>query len=224
MNRGLFATQINRIGTILQELGICEEQVRYPHFPDKPKSLFRGKSYKETWEIIYREQFYNFRLIDDSLMQFRLDSTSPLSVHYSYYECPFVPRISLEEFEEYHPMATDYDDNRLIQDYENYLDATNKDSITPIRYDFDPDLYKPCLHPASHLHFGHENSIRIGTRKILRPFSFLLLVIRQVYPDYWTNLLELKDANELCRNLRETLDDVRNEFWNSQDDRQLYLI
>jgi hypothetical protein len=223
MNRGLFESQINEISEILKKIGLREERIHQPHYPDNARALFKDLTYVETWELIYKEQYFHFRLVDDSLLQFRVDSYKPLCVHYAYYECPYEPRININEFEKTHTLNDEYDEVNLIQDYENYLLATQKDIVTPIRYDLDPKLYKPCLHPASHIHFGHNNNIRIAARKILNPLSFLLLIIRQVYPDTWNILVALKKSDEICRNIRGTLIDVEKHYWNSLDERQLYL-
>ncbi len=226
MNRGLFEAQVNDAWDILRGIGIGAERILMPQFPDNPRTVFKGLKYAEIWELTYKEQFYNFRLEDDSLIQFRVDSfRPPMSIHYAYYECPFEPRISLEEFEEKHPLSAAYDWLRLTQDYDNYVSAANKETVTPIRYDYDPGLYTPCVHPASHIHFGHNSSIRVGTRKVLKPLSFVLLIIRQIYPDQWGDLMGLRNSDELCRNIRGSLDNVDDLQWDRlHDERQLYLI
>ncbi len=223
MNGGIFHSQINTGGDILKKLGLGAEFIPIPNSSRKPASFFRKLTYVETWRECYQNQYYNFLLTDSSLILFSVDNFPPLTVRYVYYECPY-QAVSYFEF-----LVDNGFDPREVgeefkEDYEIYLGNVNiKETFTPIRYDFSPAQYQEGIHPASHIHIGHNNQIRIGTRKVLRPLSFLLLIIRQCYPDHWRRLLLLESADLWCRNIREHLDDIEGQFWNNGDSNEMYL-
>jgi len=121
-------------------------------------------------------------------------------------------------------MAEEYDEFKFKRDYENYLANPDiKENVTPLRYDYYPEHYVEGRHPASHFHFGNKNNVRVGTKKVLMPLSFVLFVIRQCYPEAWQKLSGMSDAEILCRNVRDSLEDVDKEFWNKLDQWELIL-
>lgn len=102
--------------------------------------------------------------------------------------------------------------------------CSQKESVTPIRYDYRPQHYEEGRHPASHVHFGHMNNIRLATERVLeRPLSFFLLVIRQYYPDDWVNLLQHAEAGNWCKNVRDDLGNVSTEYWRPLDQLEMIL-
>lgn len=218
MNEGLFKTQVNECWKILRKLELEKERVFHPIYPQKPASIFRNLSYIEIWETCIAHQYYDFQLTDNSLIQFRKNS-------YVYYECPY-NSLSYPEFLHEHLETTLYEvGDEFKYEYEDYLSGCEKkESVTPIRYDYDPDRYEQGRHPASHIHFGHNNHIRLATTKILKPLSFFLLIIRQCYPELWiTKLLKLPETKIWCKNIREQLDNVNEKFWNPFDEWEMKL-
>lgn len=226
MNRGQFETQVSTAYEILKKLELGEDRVYHPKYPQDAASLFRKLSYVETWNLCFREQYYDFQLTDDSLIQFRVESFVPLCFSYVYYECPYTPSVSFEQYIRDYVGLIEFDSHLHIRrDYEEYYALLeNKESYTPLRYDYTPKQYMEGRHPASHIHFGHKNNIRVGTKKILQPVSFLCFVLRQAYPDLWEKLTQMDEAELWVRNVRENLDDVRDEYWNRRDHWELTLI
>jgi hypothetical protein len=223
MNQGLFATQVNSIGDLLKELKLLRERILYPPYKNLSAANFRHLSYSEIWKKCFQEQIYDFRLADDALLQFRATSYAPLNVSYAYYECPYKPRPTFDEFIEQNGLPTDADNvDDLIREYE-LIELEHKDGIIPLRYDYSPNQYMRARHPASHVHFGHNNDIRIGTKKILRPLSFMLLIVRQLYVEKWMKVIELSNASTLCRNISESLDEVHEDYWHEVDDWEMHL-
>src|SRR5262249_40204231 len=99
----------------------------------------------------------------------------------------------------------------------------SKNVVTPIRYDCKASDYKEGRHPASHIHFGFGNEIRVGTRRVMNPISFLLMIVRQCYPDRWEALRRLQYASSWCRNVRENLDEIDVAYWNDADQLELAM-
>lgn len=224
MNSGLFATQVNAVERFLIDLDLLGDRVAYPLYKKMIAKDFKHLSYLELWEKCYSEKLYDFRLFDDSLLQFRSTSFKPLCVNYSYYECPYFPHISFEDYTKQQLIAEQESDNYdLIRDYELQI-PIKKDAVTPIRYDYATSMYTEGLHPASHMHLGHNNQIRVGTKHILRPLSFVLFIIRQFYPIKWQEFTRLKKAEEICRNVSHNLDEVGANYWGNHDMWEMRLV
>ena len=102
---------------------------------------------------------------------------------------PFVC-ISFNDFIIEHDLMDEEDQYILYPDYEQYLsECSFKEFPLSIRYDYAENSYNEGLHPVSHLHIGEGNNSRIGLIHKLDPESFVYLIIRQVYPEYWNEIL-----------------------------------
>lgn len=226
MNQGTFFAQLNEIERLLKSVKLLEERVHNPKYPDSPASFFRKLSYFEVWSTCFRERFFDFHLSDDSLLHFRADSFEPLSISYVYLECPLSPTRPFEDYlrDEY---AADEDEIYIQskRDFSDYFETgIPKAHVTPVRYDFSPTLYDEGRHPASHLHIGHHNDMRVGTKKVLRPLSFFCLILRQMYPVTWSEFCEMNGCDNVAKNVRENLDDVDAAYWNPRDEWEMSLF
>ena len=126
---------------------------------------------------------YDFLLEDDSFIQIScsLDGSNGVKViRYAYYENPrkiksydeFINELFPEEFIDYSE-----EEPLFLRDYEQYkMEALLKESITPIRYDYDLENFLPIVHPASHIHIGHNNDVRIPINKIFL-YLFISMMI-----------------------------------------------
>lgn len=225
MNVGVFQTQLGAVWQTIIDLGLDWDRTWHPDYSLSGATYFRHLTYVDIWKTCLREQFYDFQLIDNSLIQFRVLNFSPLSATYVYYECPFR---CVSYFEFLANEGFDYAEVRdeLSAEYDLYVTTTCdlKETVTPIRCDFSPELYNEGLHPASHIHFGHSNQIRVGTKKVLRPLSFLLFILRQCYPQSWQKFVASANAELMCRNVRDNLDDVEGKYFQTLDQWEMSLI
>lgn len=224
MKRGVFASQMNEAERLFKNVHLLKERNQSIKYASYSASEFRRLTYLATWEKCYKERIYDFLLLDDSLIQLRGTSFSPLNVSYAYYECPYKATASVDDYMQQERLLRecDVDEYELLREYE-FLRPEIKDAVTPLRYDYSPDQYESGIHPASHVHFGHGSRIRVGTRRILRPLSFALLVIRQCYPDEWREVINQATAHTLCRNVSESLDEVDSAFRQKADTWELTL-
>lgn len=226
MNEGLFNSQVNVIDKVLNHLGILLERNYFPNYHLCVANRFRNKPYKEVWEICFAEKFYNFLLQDYSLFQFRADFHSPV-YNYCFYESPH----RILAYTDYVQSEFNLSDEELQEigdllryDYEGFLSSSEyKEDTTPVRYDYDPLRYLEARHPASHMHMGHNNNIRIRTKKLLKPLSFLEFVLRQYYPEKWIEFLNSDINFLLCRNVRDNLGDINNIYINPLDMWEMVL-
>jgi hypothetical protein len=228
MKMGLFAAQVNEVEQVFKDLGLLAERVLRPPYANYAAYAFRGLRYIECWRKCFDLQLYDLRLRDDGLIQFRANSFKPLSFSYAFYECPYHVLPSLDDYIEQVQLeseagigTTGYEFD-LLREYD-FLQPTLKDIVTPLRYDYSPEIYTESRHPAAHMHFGFANEIRVGTKKVLRPLSFTLFIVRHYYPDHWQQLIEKTGADILCRNVHEGLDDVSDQYWGPKDKWEMLL-
>jgi len=223
MNQGQFRAQITRVEAIYKDLDLADlvnERVHYP--ADLAKSV-RKRPYREEWEYYVRNQFYDLRLRDWSILQFKPET--PVSeLSFSFYECP----VAILPYREFlvETLGSDVDNvgHEFWEEYEEYVyTSALRDAVTPIRYDLSPALYEEGIHPSAHIHIGHRSEIRLFTVRMLRPLSFGLLILRQVYPDAWRAFLKRPDAPSLCRQVRDALEIVPAEHHKPKDRLQMIL-
>lgn len=222
MNKGQFAAQLNEIEKILKSLSLIKERNLYPRYNNYDASFFRKKTYVEYWNHCYVDKVYDFFLTNDSMLQFRFNH--PLDINYVFLDCPYHKALTFEEFVDH---SDEYDDISIIRDYDYYIAEFPKlkETVTPIRYDFKPEIYIEGRHPAAHFHFGHGNEIRVGTKKILLPISFLLLLIRQCFPKSWAIFLsDHPQATRICRYVREHPEDIQSNLWNMLDEFEMIFV
>jgi hypothetical protein len=169
-------------------------------------ALVRRSSYYEEWFMYLTDQRYDLLLEDWSLFQFRLlRRRESFEVHYGYYECA-ADVVPYDQFLRKHynmTVATD----EFLDIYEDYVyTQPAKPYVTPIRYDFEPDFYREARHPAAHIHFGRNNDTRIRAERVWYPVSFVLFVLRQVYPEIWEPAVRNSPyLRDVCRNVRARL-------------------
>jgi len=226
ISEGQFSAQVNEIERLLAQRDLLRERNPLPDYSGCGMSRFRGKSYRETWETCFREQWYDFLLTDNALLQFRANFDLPC-LNYVYYESPRQGP-TYEDFLVsecgFNPEALPAIGDTFRQEYETSLVTAGwKEGFAPFRYDYNPDQYVPGRHPASHIHIGHANDVRIATRKVLKPLSFVLFVLRQQYLDAWMCLLRVSENSRLLRNVRTSLEDVNAAFHSDLDDCEMML-
>jgi hypothetical protein len=222
LGKGKYESQLNLIEFILKHLDFLEQRNRFPaSMPDI--SFLRKASYPDNWKILVKQNYFHFQLKDNSLFYFLAKNDFEI-LSYSYYECPFLC-LTYEEFLgdfNFDPAEAGHE---FYNDYEIYLDGCEiRSSFAPIRYDYDPNAYRQAVHPASHIHIGASNEIRIGCDKILEPISFFLFVIRQIYPSYWTIMLRTKVIEKFHTSRKRDLQSVKADLWNEMDFNELHLV
>ena len=213
MNPGVFNNSVDESWKIINNLHLAKECEYYPMYPSNPAALFRNFSYIEYWESCFNSHYYNFLLSDNSLIQFRAESYNPLKLSYYYIECPYVSPYFIEYIEElgYEIGTAKFNEDReslIVEHNINTLYQDIKYTITPIRYDYDESVFNENIHPISHIHFGYQSDIRIGTQKILYPISFSLLILRQCYSSEWKQFLSSPKVATLSKYIRDCLDYV----------------
>ncbi len=220
MNKGKFEAARNEAEGIFDKLGLLENRNPFPLYPPDMPSLVRRLPYREMWERSLQSGWFDLRLTDQSIIQFKLKPNPS----YSYLDTPLVA-LSFEEFalqqygEDWPVVAYE-----IREEYDQYLLSSARERpVTPIRYDYDVELYDEGRHPAGHIHFGLDTNIRVCVTKIMNPISFSLFIIRQCYPLAWQQLTGDAAHVTLFREVRETLEDVPPKFLKGKDHHELQL-
>ena len=142
---------------------------------------------------------YDILLADDSMLTMNMEGGL---VRMVYLQNPIKHIDILEYVSMYHKddlNVCSVDDLREIykEEYERHLATLelNKAAVY-IRYDEDPTLYRPMVHPYIHLHIGMNNNIRIPSSVEMTPLSFILFILQQVYYDVWVKEFTGKSSQD----------------------------
>jgi hypothetical protein len=214
---GKIGASVNELDKLLTSFDLLEERNLEPKSIEGFMSLIRGLNYSETWKVILREDIFEFKLRDNSLIV--VSSTSV-----AYYGCPY-KCLSYDNFIEEYEFSEEEDEVDFLEAaYEEYLfGCTLDESPVVFRYDYDPKSYNEGLHPSSHLHIGHCTQIRIGFKSILDPFSFGLLVLRQHYPKIYKKMLDDPQYHTMLTGFKKTLLPIDKAHQNSKDQWEFYF-
>lgn len=217
---GALEPQLVHAWQLCSELGLGNLRNYSPPYPSGLPGELRRRGYRDGYSFLLANRLFDFQFQDGSILQFRAGTEGghPL-LSYSYYEVPFdIPTYADFLIQELGTTEEEVGEF-FIEDYEQVVrEADLKASVTPIRYDYSPNLYREGVHPASHFHIGYDNQVRIALERILTPSAFILFVIRHCYPDSWTKLISEDSAIARVRRLvREDLETVPKHFWKGTD-------
>lgn len=207
--------------------------VRESHFPvlswgdenftlTKPMvQSLREMSYQDQWRTSVENKWFHIQLENLSLLVFSTYGGYP---SYSYIDRP----IDVPSFREYISSKDDAYNYRTreiyAEDYQQVIATAGfRNCVSPIRYDYDPTGYRQGIHPIAHIHIGLDNQIRLATRREMTPTSFLLFVMRQLYPHCWSRLIEKRHLHKLARKVREDLIQVHDQYFTEIDFDSIFL-
>ncbi len=142
---------------------------------------------------------YDILLADDSMITMNMEGGL---VRMVYLQNPIKHIDILEYVSMYHKddlNVCSVDELREIykEEYERHLATLelNKAAVY-IRYDEDPTLYRPMVHPYIHLHIGMNNNIRIPSSVEMTPLTFILFILQQVYYNVWVKEFTGKSSQD----------------------------
>lgn len=211
----------HRIQALAREAGFPVMDYGDPHFNLSREAVgeLRIRPYLQRWQLCIEKRWFHVRMADHSIFLFQ----EGLKPSYSFLHCP----LDLMPISEY-LAATGIEDTpkerrRAAAGYASLVDtASERQHVTPIRFDFDPDGYRPGVHPVAHVHIGLENSVRISSNK-MSPVSFVLFVMRHMYPASWKRLLERRCCSQYVSMIRDQVTKIEAEHWTDLDRHELYL-
>ena len=111
------------------------------------------------------------------------------------------------------------------EEYDQYIsEAKLKNSITPIRYDYDFSEYDSSKHPISHLHIGMDQTVRIPIARILTPQEFTILILRNIYFENWTKVLNSESYIQILNKSKKDNNILEDEYFKASEKWHLYLF
>lgn len=218
-----FEAKVREAGEILRQLDLLDRENFYPSYSGMAK-IARDLHYREEWSYYESKSLFDLKLVDGSLFQFKDRPEHHTDASYCFYDSP----LAIDDYQTF--LMTEFglthtqvgDEGR--EEYENYISSADlKRAVTMIRYDHSPALYREGCHPASHLHMGHGTQVRIGTRRIMNPISFVLFVLRQAYPLRWEKLTTMPIMVQHIKHVRDSLSIVHKDYLKTKDEWEIYL-
>ena len=217
MSPGKFNASLNDVERLLGKIGFSPEREYSPDYASLPASV-RHLTYVEQWRYFYKERIYDFKIFDSSLFQLQ-----PAPLSYSFIECPFeIP--SFSAFASRTSGTQQEESATLRAEYELFISSLEQRATTPVRFDYDPKAYREGLHPAAHVHVGYRSNVRVATERLLSPMSFILLILRQCYPDHWAKLQGTAEIVDRRGEIRTNLTKIEPAFRRSGDFDEMYLV
>lgn len=226
---GKYSAKCNSASALLRKCNLFLKDNRYPKPLSGIASLVKKKDYQEIWRLLIEDSFFRILLKDYSFFTFEIDPNGCSSnnlISMSYYGCPYkfidIKSYIVQELGEEYVAFTD--EPSIIEGYQQALyESVSVESPVTFRYDYAPADYDSGRHPASHLHIGHNNQIRVGCERILNPVSFVAFVVRQQYPEIWKSAV-LPSHVHLCKgSIRDAIPSVPIKFKTENDRFEMYL-
>lgn len=205
---------------IFREAHFPVESFGPSHFIPSPEIIqsLRGLPYIDRWKLARSNEWYHVRLEDQSLFLFDEGGRS-----YTYLQCPLDAPSFREYLAQLDLELNSANRREHAEAYEMVLStAAPRSHVIPIRFDADRVGYRRGVHPYAHVHIGLENSVRIGVSRSLDATSFVLFVMRQLYPECWHRLLIRQDT-ALGRLVRFQGSALTEDLWHPLDKVELHL-
>lgn len=199
---------------------------------DKFSPEFLSVMFDDDYELIYKTAMkhldYDFLLEDDAFFQFSVKkgniNLKDGKLRYAYYPNPREYNTYLEFLSE-NNLSYDECGDCFNEEYDQYIsEAKLKNSITPIRYDYDFSEYDSSKHPISHLHIGMDQTVRIPIARIITPQEFTILILRNVYFENWTKVLNSESYIQILNKSKNDNNILEDEYFKSSEKRHLYLF
>lgn len=234
MNKIAFLIDLKNCEKILSDLGLLKKtNIRninvntYKKYSEEFRSSARKDNYAETYVIGAERDDYDYLLFDDSFFQFSFDENDgDFIIRMAFY--PTINKLTYEEFiyEMFGDLRKDVNMDEFrtlfIDEYQQFLDEQEINTVTPIRYDYNSSLYRKIVHSVSHLHFGFEENIRVPTNKVLHPRAFVKMILQYYYYDGWKRKVELEEwENSIIE--KSERNDIDGKYW-TNDDQKLPFI
>ena len=222
--RVAFDGQIKVSSQILASIDLLERHLRQPSYAGAAGTVRKMDNYRDEWSHFAGNSLFDLQLVDGSILQFKIDPESRNELSFSYYESPLAVEDYASFLQSHHGVTFDEVGDVAREEYDDYLSSADlKRSVTMLRYDYSPALYREGCHPASHIHIGHRTQVRIGTHRVMNPISFTLFVLRQAYPFHWEKVLTAESSSEHMKHVRSALAVVGPQFNGPKDSSEVQL-
>lgn len=239
MNIPTISASYRKARQLLSDLNLLETEntsrefnLNFNKFSSDFFQNFQDDDYDKIYKICIQNSDYDLLLKDGSFFQFSVlpNNTGSSSINkgnarFAYYQNPrehynyedFLKRIILSEMKD---VTSDEVGDMFYSDYEQYISESKlKNSVTPIRYDYDVETYSKDKHPCSHFHIGLNNNIRLGTDKFILPYTFICFIIQHIYYDTWKSIIDISPFFKT----NEPSIFIENDFFSDSEKKLIYI-
>lgn len=227
MNRAQYRSSLDRTKSLLRRMGLSKIDLDFhQRLPAEFFDIHNSIDYVTTYQKAVQEYYYDILLFDESILQYshNLDVDNNPVIRYAYYEFPFV----FPSYDQYlieNGLSYDEAGELFRKEYEQeFSESILKEYLVPIRYDYSENQYTCGVHPASHLHIGYLNSIRIPISIILTPYMFTLFILKQCYYNEWARCITEPRFLRAVDLSKTSCTDLCNEVFKDLDKKELYLV
>lgn len=227
---GAFRTQLSDVEKFFDSCDLSTRRLGYPLYKAIEIAAIKDKPYKTQFDYYLNNGFFDFELFDGSLVQFQWFEVEDngknrhVNLRYRYLDNPYKSLLTFERWLKEQGPIDGFSEDDLRMFFEDELKtAPGIELVTPVRYDYAPQGYDPGHHPASHLHFGHNNDVRIAADNVLQPLTFGLFICRQFYPRIWSEFHDHKNVDKWCGAVRKNLAPLEARYRHAFDERELRL-
>ncbi len=183
MNRRDFLNSVRRGKNIIEETGFLRTVSSIDSLPVTEQYRRIALDPSATYEKIYLAGLelvqYNFVMNDYSYFQFSLLKEDPTEVRLAFFPNPY------SDFtESYTPELEEALEDGVysFEEYAQVLAEENpRHDVPALRFEVNAGQYKELDHPYAHLHLGRHEDNRWPVARILTPYMFTLLIIKQFY-------------------------------------------
>ncbi|MGE5437708.1 MAG: DUF2290 domain-containing protein [Syntrophothermus sp.] len=179
--------------------------------------------YNTVYESLIKKYNYDFLLYDESFFQYDFNESNGY-IRYAFFQFPY----DFPTYDNY-LLQNGFDINEIGEalrtEYEQEISEANlMNNVYPIRYEYSIKDYKTLLHPASHLHIGYHNDIRISSAHIITPLVFTLFVIKNCYYDLWERQIQSKKLNKFLLPVKMSCHKIPATYFGDKDKYELFLV
>jgi hypothetical protein len=182
-----FNASIRRARVALSELKLLEGsvyEISLPKSEDFNKTCLTSRSYVEIYEKGLSLSHYNIVLTDLAFFQF--SHKTPMEFAFAFYPNPRVTG-SLDALSDYQDLLKQRNLEEINEEEFSQLAASMPAEIyvPRVRYEYSEKQFRKVTHPGAHFHIGMSGEDRWSSARKLSPTSFLYLMVKLYYPNYW---------------------------------------
>lgn len=224
MNEAAFLDNLNKCGMYLKKLELLKREnlintkrSSYRKFSVDFVECSRKEPYFNVYRCALENDDYDFLLIDGSFFQFSIDfEAGDENVRMAYY--PSICNIQYSDFlYDQFGVTEDMVGAEFMELYHLFLIEQSPQNVTPVRYDYNVNLYEEKIHSAAHIHFGYEENLRIPIDKQLRPVLFAKIIVEYFFYDLWKK--KIKEGDSYILYGKRDYEELDSKFFGTEDMR-----
>jgi hypothetical protein len=187
MTRDEFNASIRASHSFCSSIELLENSIYLTSLPRSAefnKLSLTSLNYNSIFESGLSLSHFNFLFKDLAYFQFSHDSNQEWAL--AYYPNPRISGCP-EALLEYQEMRDAVEAGELGEDDFSALASGLQigNYIPRIRFEYSERQYRPVRHPGAHFHIGMSGEDRWCSSRKLSPLTFVLLIVKQYYPDAW---------------------------------------